>query len=279
MYFPKSQITPNLHTNGNEFIYKTSKKNYIGHYYETSTGKFFTGIDPTQGPNLELIRPSSLSSNSQIGDLPTDDEPLTTSILHLEDGEESDGDRVIDVSPEYMKILGPEYNKSKPPIIRSLPTNKKFPFPTKINPNTGCYYRYFYKNLINNSYGETSKEEYKKLKSSPIFAKDLIEFKVLKFESDGERADIINKDLVNSLEKSLAWWGFYNFVFPDNPSQLGQYTSGYEFTYLDRTNYIGTYHIIDSIPYSGDMGDDNSVELLYCNKPNTPKSPSGGSGY
>ena len=32
-YYPLSQITPNLYTNGDEFIYLVDKKPYIGYYY------------------------------------------------------------------------------------------------------------------------------------------------------------------------------------------------------------------------------------------------------
>jgi hypothetical protein len=149
MYFPKSQITPNLHTNGNEFIYKKSQKDYIGHYYETSTGQFFTGTDPTQGSNFELIKPSSLSPNSQINDLSTDDESSSTSILHLGDTKQSDGDRVIDVSPEYMKILGPEYEKTHPSKERLLPQTIS---PSEIDEKGEFIYRYYCKNI---TLGET----------------------------------------------------------------------------------------------------------------------------
>ena len=42
MYFPKSQITPNLYTNGGEFVYALNNKPYIGYYFKTSTGKIYT---------------------------------------------------------------------------------------------------------------------------------------------------------------------------------------------------------------------------------------------
>jgi hypothetical protein len=46
MYIPKNRIKTNLYTPGNEFIFKSDKTNYIGHYYSLYTGKFFTGKTP-----------------------------------------------------------------------------------------------------------------------------------------------------------------------------------------------------------------------------------------
>ena len=55
MYYPLSQITSNLHTNGGEFAYANTKQEYIGYYYKTSKGKYFTGKTPQDGPNELLI--------------------------------------------------------------------------------------------------------------------------------------------------------------------------------------------------------------------------------
>jgi hypothetical protein len=56
-YYPLSQITPNLYTNGDEFIYLTDKTPYIGYYYKVSNGQFFAGRTPnsTLG-NIEIVR-------------------------------------------------------------------------------------------------------------------------------------------------------------------------------------------------------------------------------
>ena len=46
MYYPKSQIVTNLYTNGQEYIIKSNNEKYIGNYWKTSDGKFFTGKTP-----------------------------------------------------------------------------------------------------------------------------------------------------------------------------------------------------------------------------------------
>ena len=38
-YYPKSQVKTNLYTNGGELIVYSTKEEYKGYYFETSTGK------------------------------------------------------------------------------------------------------------------------------------------------------------------------------------------------------------------------------------------------
>ena len=42
MYFPKSQISTNLSTQGDELVYASNQKNYVGNYFKTSGGQFYT---------------------------------------------------------------------------------------------------------------------------------------------------------------------------------------------------------------------------------------------
>ena len=56
MYYPLSQITTNLNTNGGELIYANTRQDYIGYYYKTSKGEYFTGKTPQDGPNELLIQ-------------------------------------------------------------------------------------------------------------------------------------------------------------------------------------------------------------------------------
>ena len=42
-YYPKSQVKTNLYTNGGELIVYSTKEEYKGYYFETSTGKKYAG--------------------------------------------------------------------------------------------------------------------------------------------------------------------------------------------------------------------------------------------
>jgi hypothetical protein len=54
MYYPKSQVKTGLYTNGNEYALITTQKEYVGYYFETSSGKKYTGKNPNNTA-IELI--------------------------------------------------------------------------------------------------------------------------------------------------------------------------------------------------------------------------------
>jgi len=56
MYYPKSQITSNLYSDGRLYL-TTTLQPYFGYYFETSDGKSFTGKEPNDGDNIRLITP------------------------------------------------------------------------------------------------------------------------------------------------------------------------------------------------------------------------------
>jgi hypothetical protein len=53
-YYPKSQITTGLYTNGGEFVYINTLDVYVGNYWKTSNGKYFTGKTPQDLPSREI---------------------------------------------------------------------------------------------------------------------------------------------------------------------------------------------------------------------------------
>jgi hypothetical protein len=72
MYYPLSQITTNLYTNGDEFTYNDTDnvaQSYTGNYFKTSDGKFFTGKTPQDVPTTELTRIVETPTNESIVDI------------------------------------------------------------------------------------------------------------------------------------------------------------------------------------------------------------------
>jgi hypothetical protein len=53
-YYPKSQITTNLYTNGGELFVTSTGKPYSGYYYRLSNGQLFSGKTPQDLPNFSL---------------------------------------------------------------------------------------------------------------------------------------------------------------------------------------------------------------------------------
>jgi hypothetical protein len=62
MYYPQSQVTPNLYTNGGEFQITATGEVYKGYYFAVSTGQKFTGRNQNDSPVLELT-PAVIETN------------------------------------------------------------------------------------------------------------------------------------------------------------------------------------------------------------------------
>ena len=54
MYFPPSQIKTNLYTSGKELSYASNGDEYVGFYFKTSSGRYYSGKNPNNPPNVLL---------------------------------------------------------------------------------------------------------------------------------------------------------------------------------------------------------------------------------
>jgi len=68
-YYPKSQITTDLYTNGNELFLQSDGSPYTGYYYKTSNGSYYSGKTPQDTPSVKLI-PLSVLNNIQTNNNP-----------------------------------------------------------------------------------------------------------------------------------------------------------------------------------------------------------------
>lgn len=140
MYYPLSQITTNLNTNGGEFIYANTKKEYKGDYYKTSRGEYFTGKTPQDGLN-ELLIFSIPNTEANINT-----QTNAVSFLNIDDFEVN----------TYANIT----NQSS--TISSIPTYSAT-LPTEQDYQNTEFRRYFCKKSNEIIYLEISKETYDKL--------------------------------------------------------------------------------------------------------------------
>ena len=65
MYYPKSKIKTNLYTNGKELVYLSTLENYVGFYYKTYDGKYFSGKSNDDVTSKELISVISVTNADQ----------------------------------------------------------------------------------------------------------------------------------------------------------------------------------------------------------------------
>ena len=68
MYFPKSQIETDLYTAGAEFRTVTDSQEYIGNYWRTSQGLYFSGKNP-QDNNVQPLQKTLTNDTPRGGKL------------------------------------------------------------------------------------------------------------------------------------------------------------------------------------------------------------------
>jgi hypothetical protein len=140
MYYPLSQITPNLNTNGGEFAYANTKQEYKGYYYKTSKGEYFTGRTPQDGPNESLIK-FSLDGGADV--------TIQNNIYSFINTDDFEVNKYI--------------NLSKQSSIAASPPMYSPTFPTQQDYVNGEMRRYFCKKSNEIIYLEISKDTYTKL--------------------------------------------------------------------------------------------------------------------
>jgi hypothetical protein len=234
MYYPKSQIKTNLYTSGKEYSLSTTKEEYIGYYYEISTGQQFTGKTPQDKPNI-LLQFSDSYPNPLIENQFTPPEEIVS--LQSTD--------YVDPNPLSIRIL-PLYNLT---------------FPTDQDKLNGQFNRYFCKKNNEIKYLEIDKDTYQKLQNKdPKIAWDLYTPVTILWVIQGNQTQVFNsnKATVQAIEQNARWYGFtqyfqnkfLKYYLSLDISNL--YTSGGEFKTKNGREYIGFYHIHNgNIPMVG----------------------------
>jgi len=156
MYFPKSQITPNLYTSGEEYVLLSTQENYIGYYFKTSTGKYYTGRNPSDLPNVEIIK--SEKNYDEI--LSSTQSPSSNNISVI--ATELDGPSELTLDERYIDSNLPPYlslkniDQTKATIVPYYsPT-----YPTDQDYEVGEFRRFFCKKTNEIQYIEIDPKQY-----------------------------------------------------------------------------------------------------------------------
>ncbi len=192
MYYPLSQIKVNLYTNGGEYVYLSTKKNYIGYYWQTSKQEFFTGKTPQDVPNEKLIQIFEYSSNdiSKGPNIPLN--------INQEDVRNSDYIDILNINVNQIILI--------PSFFPTLPTQQDY-----VN---GEYRRYFCKKTNEIIYLEVSKDTYDKLvkQDSQILWQLYLPFN-LPWQLTGSKEQVykVNKNIVEltSVKQKLSMLAEY----------------------------------------------------------------------
>lgn len=194
MYYPKSQIKEKQYTNGGEFIISSTKKDYTGYYFSTSKGEYFTGKNPNDKPNNQLILSVSPIQN-------------VTSDPIVEPFDAVENYYLIDDSYYKAKGLATKRNAPRAPIqTLGKPTDKDI--------QNGFFYRYFVKKGNEFKFIEISKEEYNKFKNQDTSVQWQLYIPTkIKWDIQGNREQVYNgnKTVVSLTEQRENLPGFTLF--------------------------------------------------------------------
>jgi len=132
MYYPKSQISTPLYTNGDKFT--LNERDYIGNYWVDSKGNNYSGKSPQNPPN-NLLTLKTPSTNLDV------ESPLS----------------FFKSNPEYYNSKNEKFS-----LIAPLPPISSVIIPTKDDYQTGEFQRYFVRKRNEFKYIEVSSNTYQK---------------------------------------------------------------------------------------------------------------------
>ena len=234
MYYPKSQITTNLFTLGDEYVYVGTTQVYSGSYFKTSDGNAFTGKNPNNKPN-NPIELSSINLN--------DFQPFNTELEEFPNSYDI-------INDDYYWAKGINQNEvtpiPKPPIqITPLPSPNEY--------SIGEIQRYFTSKINEIKYTEINETQYTSFinNESTVLSSLYIAFQ-LPWVITGNRSNAYNVNMktVNRVQKNFKLQGFKSY-FKGRYDQLFRYTSqdnlyteGNEFkSIVTGKMFKGYYHI------------------------------------
>tara|TARA_R110000772_G_scaffold135162_2_gene243803 strand:+ start:6243 stop:6902 length:660 start_codon:yes stop_codon:yes gene_type:complete len=206
MYYPKSQIQTELFTNGEDFTIFPTDERYSGYYFITGDNQAFTGKNPNDKPNLQLIPTTNRYSSTSTPLIISDPKPTTN-------------------TGEY--IVDPLYNISrKNPItefqVPPLSPIQTYPRPKESDYNVGEIQRYFVKKINSIKYIEINKTNYTRyLNNESTVNWQLYAPFSLPWEITGDRSKVyeVNKKTVSRITNNLNLIGFKSY-FKDKYDQF-----------------------------------------------------------
>ena len=245
MYIPKSRIKTNLYTSGDEYMLKSTQKEYIGFYHTLYTGKAYTGKTQNDKPIEELI--AFKNTTEEIFKLTSEGK------IFQQYAENYDGEVVPGQIQNMEDIVNYNFITNTDISISKLIPQQYYDQPTEEDYQLGQFTRYFLVKVNELRYMEVSEKTYDSIisLSSNIVWELYIPFKT-QWTIDGIEDEVfdINRNQVLIQEQSLNRKGLQEFLNNDylkyyrSVNINNQYTSGDDYTLPNGLNYQGLYHIM-----------------------------------
>lgn len=222
MYFPKSQVKTNLYTKGRFLRNISTKEEYKGYYFETSSGRYYSGRTPQDPPilELELIPNNSVEYTELTGKISlgtSQGEPIIDESSELDPSD-------LEFRKSSFFTLPPGYISStriNTTVSPNLPT-QSYPTITENDYKLGEIQRYFLKKGNEIKFIEISKEDYRKYISKD---KEVMYTLYTPFQinwiitGDKEQVYKTNKSIVSRIEQEQNLPGFTQY-FRDKFTQF-----------------------------------------------------------
>ena len=186
MYYPKNQIQTGFYSNG-ELVEANSLIPYTGPYFKTSDNLQYSGKEPNEGENIQLIPFNELNTTIDLR-----------------------GPGAVNVDPRF----------TRPNLIYSIFTDQKkndlpfsstpyYPILTDTEINNGEFTRYFLKKSNENVYTEVSPNNFSDSLSSNLYLRIQLPW-VIRGEEENVRS--INAKQIVFVEKNLQIVGLEKFL-------------------------------------------------------------------
>ena len=214
-YYPLSQIKSNLYTNGGELVYdvKDPLSEYVGYYYKTSDGKYFTGRNPQDLPNVEIYIKLSLDYNKYPN---AASDPILNYIATNGGAEVFGGDNIEGGDPNILDYISIKNINSSQTTL--LPTYAPT-YPSYQDYQVGEFRRFFCKKTNEIQYIEIDPKQYSLIayKDPQILWQLYTPFNIPWIISgQEENAARVNKNIVELTMKQLKLPRFNDYLKNDS---------------------------------------------------------------
>ena len=184
MYYPKNQIETGLYSNSN-FIITSTNKVYIGPYFKTSDGKFYTGKEPNDGPN-HLLTPAF---------------PKLQGKLPYEEGYEFPDPRFDQGNNNTYSILTQTPNPGRNSRFRVFSPIPYYPILTDVEKGNGQFIRYILKKSNENIYYEVGKNNCNDSLRSKLYMRIILPWIISGDKEKVAKANAKQVELIERLQK------------------------------------------------------------------------------
>ena len=207
-YIPKNKIITNLYTSTKELAYKDTKEFYVGNYWKSYDGKFFTGKNPNDTPSRELvkIKPTEEDFNPIIktNQIAYTDAP--TILDNIDDEGYSE-----ELITQYAKLKNINLNE----IPKQIVPKHLYPKPTEDDYKLGVFDRYFLYKINEPLFLEVDEDVYKAVKGKDpkYYTTPYIQF-LMSWTLEGDKSEVynINKRIIELTEKRINRRGLKEFL-------------------------------------------------------------------